>query len=223
MENNTTGIITAEQAAEAAKGLTFEKVWAALMETRQRMDESQKRAEESRMEYEKQVAESRNRADELNEQTQKRFDEVERQIGRLGNSIGDLAESMFSGSLWDKFDEYGIHVASQSVRKSIRDENKKLIAEIDVFIENGEYAIPVEIKTKLTMKDVDEHIKRIEVIRGYFDKKGDNRKLLGAIAAGVFTQNALKYAHDCGLFVLVQSGDSVTIADTPQGFKAREW
>ena len=205
-------IITAEEAAEAAKGLTFETVWAALMENRKQIDITQK-----------QIEESQKRVEESQEELKKTVAEVSRQLGGLGNSIGDLTETMFSGVLWDKFEEYGIPVTSQSVRKSMRDENKKLIAEIDVFIENGHYAIPVEIKTKLTEKHVEEHIERIKAIRQHFDIRGDKRKLLGAVAAGIVSDRVLKYTQDRGLFVLVQSGDSVTIADTPEGFKAREW
>ena len=37
--------MTAEQAAEAAKGLTFEIVWATLMESCQQMEESHQRKE----------------------------------------------------------------------------------------------------------------------------------------------------------------------------------
>ena len=44
--------MTAEQAAEAAKGLTFEKVWAAMMESRQKMDESDKQIKESNLRIE---------------------------------------------------------------------------------------------------------------------------------------------------------------------------
>ena len=261
---------TAAEAAEAAKGLTFEIVWAALMESRRQMDEwraemqedARKREEEDarrRAEYEESTrkrdeeaqkreeeyarkraeyeAEARKRDEEArkrDEEMQKRAEEsrlnlekamaeTRRQLGGIGNTIGELTESMFYGDLWEKFAEYGIPVTSQSVRRTFRDENKTLIAEADVYIENGEYTIPVEVKTKLTEKDVDEHIERIEVIRKYLDARGDKRKLLGAVAGGIVNEKVLKYAQAKGMFVLVQSGDSVTIADTPKGFKAREW
>ena len=48
-------IITAEQAAEAAKGLTFEKGWAALMESRQRLEESREESEKRFQETERQM------------------------------------------------------------------------------------------------------------------------------------------------------------------------
>ena len=214
-EDNYMDIITAEQAAEAAKGLTFEKVWAALMENRLQMQEAQKEMRETYEQTQKEIKESQQR-------TEKTIADLSKQLGGLGNSIGDLTESMFSGALWEKFAEYGIPVSAQSERRKFSD-GKRVIAEADIFIENGEYAIPVEIKTKLTVKNVDEHIERIEAIRRHFDAKGDKRKLLGAVAGGVVPENVFNYAQGNGLFVLVQSGDSVTIADMPKGFKAREW
>jgi len=213
-------IITAAQAAEEAKGLTFEIVWTALMESRQQMEKSNeefnKRMQESDEKMQKQMQESKERTDKI-------LDELSKNIGGVNNSLGDITESMFSGKLWDKFEEYGIPVTSQSIRRTFRDGKKNMIAEADIFIENGQYAIPVEVKTKPTEKDVDEHIMRIEAIRLYFDARDDKRKLLGAIAGGIVSEKVLKYAQTNGLFVLVQSGDSVTIADTPEGFKAREW
>jgi hypothetical protein len=37
--------------------------------------------------------------------------------------------------------------------------------------------MPVEVKTDLTVEDIDEHLERIEKIRGYMDK----RKLVGMV------------------------------------------
>ena len=77
-------IITAEQAIEAAKGLTFEKVWAALMESRLNMEESHRRMDESsrRMDerFEKRMEEYQRRMDERIEETQKRMDESQRHM-----------------------------------------------------------------------------------------------------------------------------------------------
>jgi hypothetical protein len=219
-------IITAEQAIENAKGLTFEKVWAALMESRINMEKAQ---EETRINMEKAQQESRKIMDDLSkdlkesqQETRKIVEKLSKEIGGVSGSLGRFTESMFSEGLWKKFEEYGIPVSMQSTRK-IFGENKKVVAEADVFIENGEYAIPVEVKTNLSVDDINEHLERIELIRRYLDKRGDKRKLLGAVAGGVVPENVLKYAQKKGLFVLVQSGDSVTIAATPEGFKPREW
>ena len=179
-------IITEEQAVENAKGMTFEKVWEALMENRRQISD------------------------------------LSKNIGGVNNTLGTLTEAMFSPNLYDKFAELGFPVSRQS-RDVTFTKNKQKIAEVDVLIENGEYAIVVEIKTKLTEDAIDRHLKRIEAVREYFDAHSDKRKIVGAVAGGNVDNEALEYAHENGLFVIVQSGDSVTIAPSPEGFKVREW
>jgi hypothetical protein len=39
----------------------------------------------------------------------------------------------------------------------------------------------------------------------------------------VVADNVREYAQKKGLYVLVQSGDSVEVAEAPANFKAREW
>jgi hypothetical protein len=92
-----------------------------------------------------------------------------------------------------------------------------------MLLENGDYAMPVEIKSELTLEDVDWHIERIEKVREQLDKRGDKRKLVGAVAAMVVGSNVRDYAQKKGLYVLVQSGDTVTLAETSKDFKVREW
>jgi len=191
-------MMTAEQAAEAAKGLTFEKVWAAMMKSEQRMDESFKRMEKT-------VA------------------DLSKNLGGIGNSLGDLTEAMFINELWNKFSDIGIPVTRQSEHMKFGGRNKRVLAEVDLFIENGDCAIAVEIKTKMETEFVKDHLERIEIVRRYLDERGDRRKLLGAIAGGIVPENVMKYAHKHGLYVVVQNGESVSIADAPEGFKAREW
>ena len=202
-------IITAEQALENAKGLTFEKVWATLMEDRlqmQQMQESQKRMKEAN-------EESQKRMDKLIEETQKSIKDLTKNVAGIGDTLGAFMEAMFSPNLRKKFAKYGINVTEQAENKSFHDpETDRVVAEADVYMENGEYAVAVEVKTKLSKDDVDEHIKRLGTIRGYLDAKGDKRKLLGAVAGGVVAKRVLAYAQKEGLFVIVQSGSSAVNA-----------
>ena len=196
--------MTAEQAAEAAKGLTFEKVWAVVIQTQRMIQETQTAQQESQKKTDKVIA------------------DLSKNIGGLGNSLGRLTEAMFSAELWKKFNEIGFTFTKQAPRMKFY-ENGKVLAEVDFFLENGVYAMPVEIKTELSISDVDEHLDRIEKIRKYMDDHHDSRKLVGAVAGGVVSESVLKYSQRKGLFVIEQTGDSVAIADLPLGFKAREW
>ncbi|MDR0998233.1 MAG: hypothetical protein LBL70_04130, partial [Treponema sp.] len=71
-------MMTAAEAAEAAKGLTFEKVWAMFQEIAQRQAEN---------------------AQEIKE--------LSKNIGGLNNSFGKWAEEMVSAKLWEKFRALG--------------------------------------------------------------------------------------------------------------------
>jgi hypothetical protein len=94
---------------------------------------------------------------------------------------------------------------------------------VDVILENGEYILLAEVKTDLRIEFVDYHLKRMEKIRKYMDNHNDARKIIGAVAGGNVPDDVLLYAQNNGLFVIVQSGDSSTIADMPKGFEARIW
>jgi len=172
------------------------------------------------------MQESQKQLQESQKQSQRRTDKIiadlSKNIGGLGNSFGRFTEAMFSTELWKKFNECGFLFTKQAPRVRFY-EYGQCLAEVDFFLENGKYAMPVEIKTELSVNDVDDHLERIEKIRLYMDAHNDKRKLVGAVAGGIVSENVLNYAQKKGLFVVEQSGESVAIAAMPKGFKAREW
>ena len=208
--------MTPEQAIEAAKGLTFEKVWAALMESRQQMaeyqkesqkrdeesqkrdEESQKRAEESWQQMRESQQELKQRMDESQQRIEKNLADLEKKldksIGGLGNALGRLTEVLFSAELPNKFHEHGFPFKTQTNRKRYY-ENSNVIAEVDSILENGMYVMLVEIKANLTINDVREHLQRIEIIRKHMNLNGDHRIIVGAVVGGDIYENALKHAR----------------------------
>jgi hypothetical protein len=181
-------------------GLTLEDVWAVLKET----------------------------AAELKETTQI-VKELSKNVGGVNKSFGRLMEEMYSARLWDKFAVFGYDFTCGCQRKKFR-ENERTIAEADIFLENGLYAMAVEVKTDLTTEDVDDHLERITTIREYMDRHGDKRLLVGAVAGGIelaiadaIAQNVVRYAQKKGLYVVAWSGDAATVAEASPSFKAREW
>jgi hypothetical protein len=203
-------MMTAAEAAEAAKGLTFEKVWAMFQETAQ-----------SQAETDKQIKEMSRKADLRREETDRQIKELSKNIGGLNNSFGRWAEEMVSAKLWEKFRALGYTFTQGGPREFW--ENDRMVAQVDMMLENGDYVMVVEIKSNLTAEDADRHIERIGKVREQLDKRGDRRKLVGAAAGMVVTKEAREYAQRKGLYVLVQSGDTVALAEAPEGFKVREW
>jgi septal ring factor EnvC (AmiA/AmiB activator) len=96
-------MMTAEEAAEAAKGLTFEKVWAMFLETAQRQAETDRQIKET----DKQIKEMSREAELQRAETNKQIKELSKNIGGLNNSFGRWAEEMVSAKLWEKFISLG--------------------------------------------------------------------------------------------------------------------
>ncbi|MDR0220636.1 MAG: hypothetical protein LBI54_04420 [Lachnospiraceae bacterium] len=233
-----TNSMTAEQAIEAAKGLTFETVWAAMMESGARLEENAKQLRASQEENAKQLrASQEENAKQLRasqeetakqlrasqEKTEKIVAELSKSMGDMRNSLGRLIEAMFTADLRSKFNKLGYEFTRMTCRNEYADENDQVITEVDAILEDGEYILLAEVKTEMRKEYVDDHLERIEKVRKYMDNHNDFRKIIGAVAGGIVPESVLRYAQKKGLFVIVQSGDSSTIANMPKGFEVRTW
>jgi len=180
------------------EGLTYEKVWAMFQETDRKMKE-------------------------YAEQWEKQHNETERIVGKLGNRFGELVEHLVAPNIKKKFNELGFCFTKSAMDVEISDpHNPKTDAEVDILLENGDIAIAVEVKSKPNNKDINDHVKRMEILRRHADDKQDKRRYQGAIAGAIITRAARDYILKKGFYVIEQTGDTVQI-NIPQGFKAREW
>ena len=206
--------------------LTFEKVWAALMENREQIKEiSKKQAEREeletkyRVEREKELAEWKKDQKAL-ERQMKMTDE---RMGYLNNRFGELAEHLVAPNIHERFNELGYHfLGIRPGGYAISDEHGRIKTEIDLLMENGETIMAIEVKSKPALKDIEHHIKRMEILREYRNTLQDKRKIQGAIAGAIFGVAEKEAALEAGFFVITQSGDTVKI-DIPEGFTPREW
>jgi hypothetical protein len=187
--------MTAQEAAEWGKTLDFPTVWAALMELR----ESQK-------------------------ETDRLIKENSKQIGGLHNSMGDLIETLFAPHLVEKFDAYNYNLKRMYRRVPIYDDNNMLRSDIDILLSNTTVCMAVEVKRWLERTDhVDEHIKRMQLIRQYPPAEVKGKKLLGAIVGAVVTPEAREYAEQNGFFVLELTGEDVRLLEPSKDFQPKEW
>jgi len=93
--------------------------------------------------------------------------------------------------------------------------------QVDVLLEDGDKAMLVEVKTKLSTGDVKDHIKCIGKMRAYADLHGDKRVFLGAVAGVVMTRETKNFALEKGFFVVEPSGETFNIT-APKG-RPKEW
>jgi hypothetical protein len=91
-----------------------------------------------------------------------------------------------------------------------------------MLLENSDCIMAVEVKAKTRLKDIEHHVKRLEILRGYRNKHGDTRKILGAIASAILGNAEKQATFDAGFYVIEQSGDTMKI-DVPDGFVPQEW
>jgi hypothetical protein len=183
------------------EGLTFEKVWAALMENREQMKET----------------------DKLIQETAKQMKETDKKIGELSKRFGESVEYMVAPNLVKQFKKLGFVFEKAHQNTKITDREDRVIAEIDAFLENGDKAMAVESKVKPSVDDVKDHVKRMEKLREYADRHNDTRKYLGAIAGMVFNDSVKIYALSRGFYVLEPSGDTFVIIEPKGEYHPHEW
>ena len=215
----------------SAQQLTYEGLLEVFRESDRRFNEKlEKQSAEFDRLMKNQAAEFAKMRQETERQMQEtdlRIKRTNEEVGNITGSMGRVIEHMVAGdNIIGKFKNLGYNIVDYSRNKKFgRDLPEKLDAkgEIDLFLENGDIAILIEVKTTLQIKDVHKLMRTLERFRRCADCKGDKRRFIGAIAGAVVEEGAMDLAHENGLYTIVQSGEAVEIVPVPQGFKAREW
>jgi hypothetical protein len=172
---------------------SFETVWAALQE----------------------LTASQKETDRKMQETDRKMKETDRQISRLGNRIGELIEHFAASKLLEKFEELGFQFTVISRNHIIKNNRKEHQAELDILLEDGEYAMVVEVKSLLNKAGVEEHQERMKIVREYADKRADKRKYIAAVAGASVEGAAREYALASGIYVIEQTGDTVKVKAPP--------
>ncbi len=149
----------------------------------------------------------------------RRMRETDRQLGRLGNRLGEFVEGLVKPALVKLFQARGIAV--HEVYSDVEVNRPPEGMQIDLLVINSNDAVLVEVKSKLTQMDVQEHLDRLEKFKRLMPRYADMRAM-GAVAAMVVPSEVARYAYQQGLFVLAQSGDGVVIMNDA-AFQPRTW
>jgi hypothetical protein len=239
----------AENTREPEMGLTFEKVWAMFQETDRKFRETDRKFQDTDRKFQdtdrKFQDTDRNfqdtdrkfqetdrkfqdtdrkfqETDRKFQDTDRKFQDTDRKISKLGGRFGEMVEHLVAPNILEKFNALGFNFGKAGTNVRFKGPNMETLAEVDILLENGDVSLAVEVKAKLTIPDVQEHIARMEKLRRYADAHGDSRKLMGAVAGAIISGDARPFAHRSGFFVLEQAGDTVKI-DIPGDFTPKEW
>jgi len=211
-------------AVQTANPPSFESVWAALQETDRIIKENQKENAVQMKELRESQKEDAVKMKEFREsqkETDKQIKEIGKRFGDFTNSFGSVVEYMIAPNLQDRFFDLGLDFQQASNDVKIHYKKNNIAFQIDVFLENGDTAMLVEVKADLTISDINTHIERLEKMRKYADLRNDKRKFLGAVAGVVIKPKVKEYAFNNGLYLVEPAGETFNI--TPPPNKPKEW
>lgn len=180
------------------------EVWALFKETRAQMAETDRK-----------IAKVGEHIDKVSQDVRQAAESVNKITGKWGIFV----ESIVAPSIIQVFKERGIHLTRITRRISESKEGDHI--EIDILATDGNHVVVVEVKSTLGPDDINQAVAILDKFRKFFPEYA-NRKILGAVAGIEITQDADRYAYRKGLFVLVQAGESIKIANDDK-FKPKEW
>lgn len=194
---------------------TADDVWQLLGE----LAMAQKETERLFQETERRFQDTERILKEQAQKTDQQIKQVNKQIGTLGNRLGEFVEWQVRPSAVKLFQERGIDVHELHSNISVKREGGGL--EIDLLVINETEVVLVEVKSKLTEKDIDQHLERLDKSKTLMPRY-QNMKSYGAVGAMVVTDEVANYAYSKGLFVLAPSGGHIIIKNSPE-FKPHIW
>ena len=212
--------------------LTYEGILELFRQTREQFQELKEQSRESDRKFQEKMDRmkeearlSSERVDRQIEETNKQLKRTSDEVSSLGTSVGNIVERMIGGDIVDQFQDLGYTVTAHFRNYKFGIKGTSESGEIDLILENGDIVILIEAKTTFKISDVLVHIERLEKYRKHVSRNGnvERRQFIGAIGGISIDDDVIKFAHRKGLYVIVQTGRTVTIVPTPEGFVARKW
>ncbi len=174
---------------------------------------------QSRAEADRRHAEADRRHAETERSMDRAYERLSRRLGDLGDRIGEFAEALIIPAVETLMQSRGHEV--YGVGRWFKRRFDGRVGEFDYLLVNAEQVVAVEVKSRLTSTDVDEHLQRLKDFKNYFPEYAD-RAIVGAVAGMVVDDEAAKHAYRKGLYVLEPCGEAVRIRNDGD-FKPRIW
>jgi len=198
--------------------VTLEEVWALFKETDRILKENARTSEQRFQEIVLQMKENSAKFDKQLADSEK---SLRTQIGDVTKRLGEFVEGMIEPAAVRLFRERGLDVHWVMPNLKKKDPQRQLGIEIDLFVSNNESCVLIEVKSNLSIDDVNEHLKRMEKFKSLFPEYA-HKKTYGAVAGMVIADNVAKYAYKKGFFVIGQQGESAVILND-QKFQPVAW
>ena len=147
--------------------------------------------------------------------------ELSRNLGRVGKDLGELMEFIVIPKIRLAMNAAGKHsftdMQTDRIFRTI-DElgEKKQLTEVDVLLYGDTEIMAVETKSHLMIRDVKDHIERLEKLRRHEDLVGiKDKKLVGAVVGAVVDKDVKLFALERGLCVVTirEEEDKLDVAE----------
>jgi len=178
------------------------------LEREKKEKEMEEKREQERLEREKKLEQERLARIEADKRFDERMERFNRHLGYFGQSLGDVVELILVPCIRDKMNAFGHNFTRMGPNKIYDRKNKKTLTEIDLLLDNCDEAMAIEIKTDLSVKWVNRHLERLELLRKNEDITGlKGRVLYGAVAGITIDEEAKELALEKGMYVLQMKED----------------
>ena len=192
-----------------------------LKESQKKTDEQLKKTDEGI----NKLRESQKKTDEQLKKTDEQLKKLSKEVGKVTDSIGRTAEGLASPSMPNLLNTVGIKTYSIYENISRRKDGENI--ELDVLslgkLKNGEEIVIIgEVKNTLTIKVIDEFIrKKIDRFSQFFEEyKG--RGIVGVIGGMKIFKEAKEYGEKKGLYILSPKNDIMVFLNRAE-FKPKIW
>ncbi|MDR2693314.1 MAG: hypothetical protein LBB74_03760 [Chitinispirillales bacterium] len=142
------------------------------------------------------------------EYTDKKYGDLNSRYGGLSRGFGQLVEFLVIPKIRPEMNRHG-HKFSRSVANKVfrfipDDPGRKImVTEVDMFMYNGTEAMAVEIKTSLSVQDMEDHIRQLRMLRKHESSTEiHGKKLYGAVVGVFVDDSARRFAKRKGLYLL---------------------
>jgi len=183
---------------------------------------SQAEADRRAAEADRRAAEADRRAAEADrrlERLERIAANTSREVAGLTTRWGQFVENLVEPAVIRLFQERGIDVQETSRRMKSKRPGGQM--EIDIFAVDGDVAVAIEVKSRLSQRDVDEFLAKLGRFRQAFPHYTDYQ-IYGAVAGIEIDAGVDRYAYQQGLFVIQQTGDTVKISNDG-AFRPNAW
>ncbi|NJN75843.1 MAG: DUF3782 domain-containing protein [Synechococcaceae cyanobacterium RL_1_2] len=147
------------------------------------------------------------------------IERTNQQIAGLSSRWGEFVENLVRPGLERLFQARGIDV--KETHPNVTSNRPNVSMEVDILAINGKELVVVEVKSNLTQAEVDEFLRKLPRFKQAFPAYA-NYTVYGAVAGIKVTKEVSRYAYKKGLFVIVQAGEIVRLANDSK-FQPHSW